>query len=52
MRAWLYTAAALHRDNRCVNCFHYHHSVVQGALLGQHVAHHVLANFFQPVAKH
>jgi hypothetical protein len=32
--------------------FHYHHSVVQGVVLGQHVAHQVLANFFQPVASH
>jgi hypothetical protein len=29
--------------------FHYHHSVVQGVVLGQHVAHQVLVNFFQPV---
>ena len=32
--------------------FHYHHSVVQGLVLGQHVAHQVLENFFQPVASH
>ena len=32
--------------------FHYHHSVLQGLLLGQHVAQQVLVNFFQPVAKH
>ena len=30
--------------------FHYHHSVVQGLVLGQHVAQQVLVNFFQPVA--
>ena len=30
--------------------FHYHHSVVQGFVLGQHVAQQVLVNFFQPVA--
>jgi hypothetical protein len=29
--------------------FHYHHSVVQGVVLGQHVANQVLVNFFQPV---
>jgi hypothetical protein len=32
--------------------FHYHHSVQQGVLLGQHVARHVFTNFFQPVASH
>jgi len=32
--------------------FHYHHSVVQGFVLGQHVAQQVLVNFFQPVASH
>jgi len=32
--------------------FHYHHSVVQGIVLGQHVAHQVLQNFFQPIASH
>jgi len=32
--------------------FHYHHSVLQGLVLGQHVAQQVLVNFFQPVAKH
>ncbi len=32
--------------------FHYHHSVQQGLLLGQHVAQRVLVNFFQPVASH
>jgi len=32
--------------------FHYHHSVVQGIVLGQHVAQQVLVNFFQPVANH
>jgi hypothetical protein len=31
--------------------FHYHQSVVQGFVLGQHVAHQVLENFFQPVAR-
>jgi len=30
--------------------FHYHHSLVQGFVLGQHVAQQVLVNFFQPVA--
>ena len=30
--------------------FHYHHSVIQGVVLGQHVARQVLENFFQPVA--
>jgi len=30
--------------------FHYHHSVVQGLVLGQHVAQQVLVNFFQSVA--
>jgi hypothetical protein len=38
-------------DARIYIGFHYHHSVVQGTLLGQHVAHHVLGNFFQPVEK-
>jgi PAP2 superfamily len=28
--------------------FHYHHSVVQGGLLGRKVAHHVMANYFGP----
>jgi len=32
--------------------FHYHHSVVQGFVLGHHVAQQVLVNFFQPVASH
>jgi PAP2 superfamily len=32
--------------------FHYHHSVLQGLVLGQHVAQQVLVNFFQPVASH
>lgn len=32
--------------------FHYHHSVVQGVVLGQHVANQVLVNFFQPVTNH
>jgi hypothetical protein len=39
-------------DARIYAGFHYHHSVVQGFALGQHVAHHVLVNFFQPVASH
>jgi hypothetical protein len=30
--------------------FHYHHSVIQGLVLGHHVAHQVLLNFFQPAA--
>jgi hypothetical protein len=30
--------------------FHYHHSVMQGFVLGHHVAHQVLVNFFQPAA--
>lgn len=29
--------------------FHYHHSVVQGGLLGRKVAHYVMQNYFQPV---
>jgi PAP2 superfamily len=29
--------------------FHYHHSVVQGAVLGHRVAQHVLVNYFGPV---
>jgi hypothetical protein len=29
--------------------FHYHHSVVQGNLLGRKVAHYVMTNYFQPV---
>jgi len=37
-------------DARIYAGFHYHHSVVQGFVLGQHVAHQVLENFFQPVA--
>jgi hypothetical protein len=32
--------------------FHYHHSVLQGLVLGQHVAQQVLVNFFQPVVAH
>ncbi len=32
--------------------FHYYHSVLQGLVLGQHVAQQVLVNFFQPVASH
>lgn len=32
--------------------FHYHHSVIQGLVLGHHVAHQVLLNFFQPAASH
>ncbi len=32
--------------------FHYHHSVLQGLVLGQHVAHQVLGNFFQPFGNH
>ena len=32
--------------------FHYHHSVIQGIVLGQRVAHQVLENFFQPAASH
>jgi PAP2 superfamily protein len=39
-------------DARIYAGFHYHHSVVQGFVLGQHVAQHVLVNFFQPVASH
>jgi hypothetical protein len=39
-------------DARIYAGFHYHHSVVQGFVLGQHVAHQVLENFFQPVASH
>jgi hypothetical protein len=37
-------------DARIYAGFHYHHSVVQGFALGQHVAQEVLVNFFQPVA--
>jgi hypothetical protein len=32
--------------------FHYHHSVVQGFVLGQKVTHQVLVNFFQPLNCH
>jgi hypothetical protein len=39
-------------DARIYAGFHYHHSVVQGFVLGQHVAQYVLVNFFQPVASH
>jgi len=39
-------------DARIYAGFHYHHSVVQGFVLGQHVAQCVLVNFFQPVASH
>jgi hypothetical protein len=39
-------------DARIYAGFHYHHSVVQGLVLGQHVAQQVLVNFFQPVASH
>jgi hypothetical protein len=31
--------------------FHYHHSVVQGNLLGQKVAQYVTTNYFRPVRK-
>lgn len=37
-------------DARIYAGFHYHHSVVQGFVLGQHVAQQMLVNFFQPVA--
>lgn len=37
-------------DARIYAGFHYHHSMVQGLGLGQHVAQQVLVNFFQPVA--
>jgi hypothetical protein len=37
-------------DARIYAGFHYHHSMVQGLVLGQHVAQQVLVNFFQPVA--
>jgi hypothetical protein len=30
--------------------FHYHHSLVQGFVLGHHVANQVLGNFFQPLS--
>jgi hypothetical protein len=39
-------------DARIYAGFHYHHSMVQGLVLGQHVAQQVLVNFFQPVASH
>lgn len=39
-------------DARTYAGFHYHHSVVQGFVLGQHVAQQVLVNFFQPTAHH
>jgi hypothetical protein len=39
-------------DARIYTGFHYHHSMVQGLVLGQHVAQQVLVNFFQPVASH
>jgi hypothetical protein len=29
--------------------FHYHHSVVQGLVLGHKVAHNVVTNYFRPV---
>jgi len=29
--------------------FHYHHSMVQGFVLGRKVAHHVMTNYFRPV---
>jgi hypothetical protein len=31
--------------------FHYHHSLVQGFVLGHHVANQVIGNFFQPLSK-
>ena len=37
-------------DARIYAGFHYHHSMVQGLVLGQHVAQQMLVNFFQPVA--
>jgi len=36
-------------DARIYAGFHYHHSVVQGFVLGQHVALQMLVNFFRPV---
>jgi hypothetical protein len=39
-------------DARIYAGFHYHHSMVQGLVLGQHVAQQVLVHFFQPVASH
>ena len=39
-------------DARIYAGFHYHHSMVQGLVLGQHVARQVLVNFFQPIASH
>jgi hypothetical protein len=36
-------------DARIYAGFHYHHSVVQGIVLGQKVADQVLVNFFQPI---
>jgi len=39
-------------DARVYTGFHYHHSIVQGFVLGHHVAHQVLLNFFRPVASH
>jgi PAP2 superfamily len=32
--------------------FHYHHSMVQGFLLGHKVAHHITHNYFEPTRKH
>jgi hypothetical protein len=31
--------------------FHYHHSMVQGFVLGRKVAHHLARNYFRPVSK-
>ena len=39
-------------DARIYAGFHYHHSVVQGIVLGQKVADQVLVNFFQPITSH
>jgi hypothetical protein len=35
-------------DARIYAGFHYHHSVVQGRVLGLKVGHHLTQRFFQP----
>jgi len=36
-------------DARIYAGFHYHHSLVQGFVLGRHVAHQMLTEFFRPL---
>ena len=50
-RSFTSTGALLHEVQiaRIYGGMHFHHSIVQGTVLGEKVAHQLVNNYFQPV---